>query len=114
MIIERVSAILATPHPGQKAGIAPPRGGEFVLTSNTHIMKSKFLTLDTRDIIHGIIIAFLTALLTGLIDILDKGAIFTWLTMKPVLIAGFSAALSYLLKSLLTNSRNQLFTREPV
>jgi hypothetical protein len=76
-------------------------------------MKSKLFTINNRDILHGILIAFLTALLTGIIDILDHGAVFTWLTMKPVIIAGISAALSYLLKCLATNSRNQLFTREP-
>lgn len=76
-------------------------------------MKSKIFTLDTRDLINGLIVAFLTALLTGIIEILGNGAIFTWLTLKPVLIAGISAALAYLLKSFSTNSHNQIFTREP-
>jgi hypothetical protein len=76
-------------------------------------MKSKLFTLDTRDLISGFIVAFLTALISGVIEILGRDAIFTLITMKPVLIAGISAALSYLLKSLATNSRNQLFTREP-
>jgi hypothetical protein len=76
-------------------------------------MKSKIFTLDTRDLINGLIIAFLTALLTGIIEILGNGAVFTWLTMKPVLIAGISAAMAYLLKSFSTNSHNQFFTREP-
>jgi hypothetical protein len=76
-------------------------------------MKSKLFTLDSRDILHGLIIAFLTALLTGIVDMLQKGAVFDWTTIKPVLIAGICAALSYLLKCLATNSRNQLFTREP-
>jgi len=75
-------------------------------------MKSKFLTLDMRDLLHGILIAFLTALLTGIIDILDNGAVFTWVTIKPILIAGISAALSYLLKCLLSNSENRLFVGE--
>jgi hypothetical protein len=35
-------------------------------------MKSKFLTLDARDILHGILMAFLTALLTGIIDMLQR------------------------------------------
>ncbi len=76
------------------------------------LMKSKFLTLDMRDLLHGILIAFLTALLTGIIDILDNGAVFTWVTIKPILIAGISAALSYLLKCLLSNSENRLFEAE--
>ena len=77
-------------------------------------MKSKLFTLDLRDLINGLLVAFLTALLTGIIEILSNGAVFTWLTLKPVLIAGISAALSYLLKSMATNSHNQLFTKEPV
>lgn len=77
------------------------------------MMKSKFLTLNWKDFSRGLLIAFLTALLTGLINILDAGAIFTWATIKPVMIAGISAALSYLLKCLATNSQDQLLKREP-
>ena len=77
-------------------------------------MKSKFLTLDWKDFSRGLLIAFLTAVLTGVINILDTGAVFTWVTIKPVLIAGISAALSYLLKCLATNSQDQMFKREPL
>jgi len=76
-------------------------------------MKSKFLTLDWKDFSRGLLIAFLTAVLTGVINILDTGAVFTWVTIKPILIAGVSAALSYLLKCLATNSQDQMFKREP-
>jgi hypothetical protein len=76
-------------------------------------MKSKLFTLDWRDLVNGLLIAFLTALITGLIELLGKGASIDWLTLKPIIIAGISGALSYLLKSLATNSHNQLFTREP-
>lgn len=77
-------------------------------------MKSKFLTLNWKDFSRGLLIAFLTAVLTGVINILDTGAVFSWITLKPVLIAGISAALSYLLKSLATNSQDQMFKREPI
>lgn len=77
-------------------------------------MKSKFLTLDWKDFSRGLLIAFLTAVLTGVINMLDAGAVFTWVTIKPVLFAGISAALSYLLKCLATNSQDQLLKREPV
>lgn len=76
-------------------------------------MKSKFLTLDWKDFSRGLLIAFLTAVLTGVINLLDAGAVFSWITLKPVLIAGISAALSYLLKCLATNSQDQMFKREP-
>jgi len=77
-------------------------------------MKSKFLTLDWKDLSRGLLIAFLAAILTGIINILDTGAVFAWITIKPVLISGISAALSYLLKCLATNSQDQMFKREPV
>ena len=76
-------------------------------------MKSKFLTLDWKDFSRGLLIAFLTAVISGVIELLDTGSIFTWMTIKPVLIAGVSAALSYLLKCLATNSQDQMFKREP-
>jgi hypothetical protein len=76
-------------------------------------MKSKLFTLDWRDLINGLLIAFLAALIDGIIKILNAGAVFDWPHLQPVLIAGISAALAYLLKSLSTNSHHQLFTREP-
>ena len=76
-------------------------------------MKSKFLTLDWTDFSRGLLIAFMTAVITGIINILDTGAVFSWVTLRPVLIAGISAALSYLLKCLATNSQDEMFKREP-
>jgi hypothetical protein len=76
-------------------------------------MKSRFLTIDYRDILKGIFIAFMTSFLTGLVDMLQKGAVFDWPTIKPVLIAGACAAISYLLKNYMSNSKGQMFTREP-
>jgi hypothetical protein len=76
-------------------------------------MKSKFGTLDTRDFLNGLLIACLASLIDGIIKILNSGAVFDWPHLKPVMIAGISAALSYLLKSLATNSHNQLFRKEP-
>jgi hypothetical protein len=76
-------------------------------------MKSKLFTLDFRDLVNGLLIAFLAALIDGILKILETGAIFDLPHLKTVLIAGISAALAYLLKSLATNSHNQLFTKEP-
>ena len=78
-----------------------------------YAMKSKFLTLDLKDFLRGLLVAFLTAVISGVIEMLDTGAVFTWLTLKPVLIAGVSGALAYLLKCLMTNSQDQMFKREP-
>jgi hypothetical protein len=76
-------------------------------------MKSKFLTIDTRDLITGLFIAFLTAFLTGILKIFETGSALNWLTIKPVLIAGLCAAISYIIKSLMSNSKDELFKKEP-
>ncbi|MDO9579680.1 MAG: hypothetical protein Q7J06_03805 [Bacteroidales bacterium] len=76
-------------------------------------MKSKIFTLDWRDLFNGLLIAFLAAMIDGIIKIPGSGAVFDWPSLKIVLIAGISAALSYLLKSLATNSHNQLLRKEP-
>jgi hypothetical protein len=77
-------------------------------------MKSKFLSVDSRDIMKGIFIAFVTSVLAGIQKIFETGAGFDWPTFKPVLIAGICAAISYILKNLVSNSRDQLFTKEPL
>jgi hypothetical protein len=76
-------------------------------------MKSKLGTLDIRDLFNGLLIAFLAAIINGIINLPGSGVAFDWPHIQPVLIAVISAALAYLLKSLSTNSRNQLFTKEP-
>jgi len=76
-------------------------------------MKSEFLTISAKDVSRGILIAFMTAILTGTIEMIETGLVFNWITIKPVIIAGVSAALSYLLKCLMSNSRDELFRREP-
>ena len=77
-------------------------------------MKSRYLTIDSRDILKGILIAFMTSVLAGILKIFETGAAFDWPTIKPVLIAGACAAISYILKNFMSNSRDQLFKREPV
>jgi len=76
-------------------------------------MKSKFLTIDTRDFITGLFIAFLTAFLTGILKIFETGSALNWPTIKPVLIAGLCAAISYIIKCLMSNSKDELFMKEP-
>jgi len=77
-------------------------------------MKSKLFRLDWRDVATGLLIAFLTAFLTGVIELLQKRTVLDWSTIKPVLIAGICAALAYLIKSFASNSQDKLLTREPL
>lgn len=74
---------------------------------------SKFLQLNIRDLILGIIMALVTSVLAGIIKMLETGVDFNWINLKPVLIAGICAGLTYLLKNLVSNSKGELFRDEP-
>jgi hypothetical protein len=76
-------------------------------------MNSKLYKVNSKDLINGLLIAFITALLTGIVELLQGGAILDWNSIKPVLIAAVCAAISYLIKCLGTNSQDQLFAAEP-
>jgi hypothetical protein len=75
-------------------------------------MKSTFLTLNTRDFLKGLILVVITAIVTGIYQLLQTGALFTWETLKPILITSATAALSYLIKNLLSNSEGQFMKTE--
>jgi len=75
---------------------------------------SPFGKLNVRDLINGIVVAFLTAALTGLIQILDAGGL---PTTEQLIVAGKSglvASLAYLLKNLVSNSQGEMGVKEPV
>lgn len=75
-------------------------------------MKSKFLTLDTKDAINGFIVAFLSAALTAVLATLDSGTLPTLAELKSAGIIGLTAGLSYLIKNVLTNSNGELVKAE--
>lgn len=70
---------------------------------------SKFFNLNWADLGKGLLIAFLTALLGGLLELLQAGELpTTWLAFQPILEVSLSAAVAYLLKNLFTNSEGQI------
>lgn len=75
-------------------------------------MKSKFLSLDTKDAINGFVVAFLSAALTAVLATLDSGALPTLTEVKSAGIIGLTAGLSYLIKNVLTNSNGELIKSE--
>lgn len=75
-------------------------------------MKSKFLSLDTKDAINGFVVAFLSAALTAVLATLDSGALPTLAEVKSAGIIGLTAGLSYLIKNVLTNSNGELIKSE--
>ena len=75
-------------------------------------MRSKFLRLNPRDFIKGLIITVICTLITGLYQVIASGFIINWVTLKPVVIAAAGAGISYLTKNLLTNSNGDFMTFE--
>jgi hypothetical protein len=76
-------------------------------------MRSKFLRLNTRDYIKGIIVAIICTLITGVYELIASGGVVNWSTIKPVLIAAIGSGLSYLTKNLLSNSKGNFLQSEP-
>ena len=75
-------------------------------------MKSLFGTLNWKDLVNGLIVAFLSASLSGVIAILDGGKLPLLADLKSAGIIGLTAGLSYLLKNILTNSQGEVFKTE--
>jgi len=75
--------------------------------------QSKFLNLNWADLGKGLLIAFLTALLGGILELLQAGELpTTWVAFQPILEVSLSAAVAYLLKNMFTNSEGQLMKGE--
>ena len=75
---------------------------------------SSFGKLNLHDLVNGLVVAFLTASLTGLITILDNGMLPTLAELKAAGLAGLVASLAYLLKNLVTNSGGKVGAGEDV
>lgn len=76
-------------------------------------MNSKFLNINWKDIGRGLLVAFLTALLGGILTSLQNGEIpITWAAFQPILELSLMAGVSYLLKNLFTNSEGKLMRSE--
>lgn len=75
--------------------------------------RSIFGTIGVRDILNGVFVAFAAAALTGIVSILDAGELPTLAQLKSAGVVGVTAALSYLLKNVLSNSQGELAKLEP-
>lgn len=73
---------------------------------------SSFLNLNSRDYWKGLIVAMLAVVIGGLTETLDAGALPSsdqWISIAKLAV---SAAISYLLKNLLTNNSDQILTKD--
>jgi hypothetical protein len=75
-------------------------------------MRSRFLRLNSRDFINGLIVVIFCTFITGFYQLIANGGIINWQTIKPVVIAAIGSGVSYLTKNLLTNSKGKFFSRE--
>lgn len=74
---------------------------------------SDFLNLNGKDLVKGLIVAAITAVLGSLQTILAQGAMPTadeWATIAKMAAASI---ISYLVKNLFTNSKDEPFKVEP-
>lgn len=73
-------------------------------------MISKFLTLNQKDFIKGLLLSVLTAVVTIVYNSVQAGSLtFDW---KSIGVTALTTALSYLLKNLLTNSQGEILKSE--
>jgi hypothetical protein len=75
---------------------------------------SEFLKLNAADFIKGLILTLITALVTGLYELIQSGwaLTFDWVTFKPIVMTAAAAALSYLIKNFFTNSTGEVLKLE--
>jgi hypothetical protein len=76
-------------------------------------MKSKLYRINWKDLGRGVLIAFATAFFTALAAALAQGGVsFTWAYFNPIVMAGVSALIAYLLKNFSTNSKDKFLKKE--
>ena len=75
-------------------------------------MNSNFLKLNFVDVLKGLIVAILTAILGAVYAILSAGGLPTMQDAKTIGISCLWAGIAYLLKNIFTNSDWQPFTTE--
>ena len=74
--------------------------------------QAPLFSLGSRDLVNGLIVAFLTSFLTGLVSVLEAGQVPSTTQLKSSLLVGLAAGVSYLLKNFLTNSQGTLMKGE--
>ena len=75
-------------------------------------MKSRFFNLNTKDFIKGLIVAILTGVLTFLNNALISYHIVDMQLIKQTGIAALIGFLSYIIKNLFTNSKDEILKKE--
>lgn len=75
-------------------------------------MNAKFLMINSDDLMRGFVTAVIASVLSSAVVILQAGNLPTVMQLKTIALVGVSSGVSYLVKNLLTNSKDQMFKTE--
>jgi len=74
---------------------------------------SNFLKINLGDLLKGLLVAVIGAILTAAYEAINAGTIqFTWVFWQPILYTGLAAGMAYLIKNLFTNSSGDVLKKE--
>jgi hypothetical protein len=76
-------------------------------------MFSKFLEINGRDLIKGLIVAVLATVISSLATIIEAGQLPTTEQWKNIGMMAAGAGLTYFLKNFLTNSEDKFLSPDP-
>ena len=74
---------------------------------------SKFLGVNGRDLVKGVIVAALTVVVTAVAASLEGGGLPNAAQWKNIGMMAVAAGLSYFLKNFLTNKEDEFLTTDP-
>lgn len=75
-------------------------------------MKSTYLTINIADLIKGATVAAGTVMLSLISSMIESGAFITDAQLIMAVKTGVLAAISYLIKNVFTNSKDEMFKSE--
>lgn len=75
-------------------------------------MKSTYLTINIADLIKGATVAAGTVMLSLISSMIESGAFITDAQLIIAVKTGVLAAISYLIKNVFTNSKDEMFKSE--
>jgi len=71
-------------------------------------MNSNFFSLNWLDLAKGLLVAVIGAILTGVYQAIQAGALaWTWLFWQPIVLTGVGAGIAYLIKNFFSNSAGE-------
>jgi hypothetical protein len=76
-------------------------------------MKSNYLSINLADLLKGAIVAGGTVILSLVGSMIESGAYISNEQLIMAAKAGLLAAISYLIKNVFTNSKDEMFKSEP-